>query len=664
MTVRPPRSGAYLGSLAAALTLLPSAPLAAQQPAVEVSDEVRSLPEGEGARSPVTAAPMTEIDDFGVAWPDMGVVGDTEVGAAAGAPTVPTDQRYAVSLAGLDGLDSAGAIAAQFDTLSQLREGEGDRVVAAQIDRRLEEDEALLRRVMRANGYYDAQVSGEIRAPGEGETRIAVVLSVEPGPLYRFDRVEVPGLAEAGAREAELREQFPVEAGDPVDATAVTMAEANLAAQLGERGYPFAEVGEEQVTIDHATDMATMTLPVTTGGERDFGQIRVTGEDPLFDAEHVDVIARFERGDDYATSMVDDLRRALIQTGLVARVELTPTQSPENEGEVDIVTQLAPAPPRTIAGSLGYGTGEGFRAEASWEHRNLFPPEGALQVRGIAGTQEQYAGLTYRRSNFLERDHVLSGQIYAGNATRDAYDARTIGVTGTYERVTNLLWQKQWVWSVGAEVLASDERNSALGMRQTFFIGALPLRLGFDSTNDLLNPEEGFRLSGFISPEVSFRDGTGGYARIQLDGSAYYAVAGATVLAGRLRLGTIQGASLATIAPSRRFYVGGGGSVRGYGYQEIGPQDALGDPTGGLSLFEASLEARVRFGDFGVVPFIDAGNLYLESFPDFTGLQYGAGLGLRYYTSFGPIRIDVGTPLNPRPGDPLVAVYVSLGQAF
>jgi translocation and assembly module TamA len=135
-----------------------------------------------------------------------------------------------------------------------------------------------------------------------------------------------------------------------------------------------------------------------------------------------------------------------------------------------------------------------------------------------------------------------------------------------------------------------------------------------------------------------------------------------------VRLGTILGADAMSIAPSRRLYAGGGGSVRGYGYQKLGPRDLDGDPIGGGALAEFALEARVRLkafgGNFGVVPFLDGGTLTNDSWPKLSGWQFGAGLGVRYYSSFGPIRIDVGTPLNPREGDGPIAVTVSLGQAF
>jgi translocation and assembly module TamA len=136
------------------------------------------------------------------------------------------------------------------------------------------------------------------------------------------------------------------------------------------------------------------------------------------------------------------------------------------------------------------------------------------------------------------------------------------------------------------------------------------------------------------------------------------------VLAGRVRLGMIGGAKRADLAPSRRLYGGGGGSVRGFGYRELGPIDANGERVGGRSLIEAAVEARYRFGNFGVVPFIDAGQAYTSVTPRFSDIRFGVGIGARYYTNFGPVRIDVATPVDRRPGEPRVAVYISIGQAF
>ncbi len=263
---------------------------------------------------------------------------------------------------------------------------------------------------------------------------------------------------------------------------------------------------------------------------------------------------------------------------------------------------------------------------------------------------------------------MLTAQVVASHTNFDAYDARTFTVLGTIERQTNIIWQKKWTWSLGAEFVASDERDTieATGepRRRTFLVAAAPTSLSYDGSDDLLNPTRGFRLSGRVSPELSLQAGAHAYVKIQIDGSAYQPLGSRIVFAERLRFGSIDGVSRDDIAPSRRFYSGGGGSVRGYGYQKIGPVDVNGDPVGGKALTEFAAEMRIRFGTFGIVPFLDGGNLYAHSLPKFENLRFGTGLGVRYYTSFGPIRVDVGTPLDRRPGESRVAIYVSLGQAF
>jgi translocation and assembly module TamA len=293
-------------------------------------------------------------------------------------------------------------------------------------------------------------------------------------------------------------------------------------------------------------------------------------------------------------------------------------------------------------------------------------------LRGIAGTSEQLAGVQLRRSNFLQRDQTLNLQASASHRKFDAYEARTVQLAGYIERQSNFIWQKKWTWTVGPELLATDERGvfntSGIKDTRTFLIAALPASLGYDGSDSLLDPTRGFRLTGRISPEFSAHGGKFSYARAQFDASAYRPVSDRVVAAGRIRVGTIVGAGLFDIAPSRRFYSGGGGSVRGYGYQRLGPKDVDDDPIGGRGLAEFAIEARIRLkqfgGNFGIVPFFDGGTLTTKTWPDFKDWRFAAGLGARYYSSFGPIRIDIGVPLNREKGDGPVAVTVSLGQAF
>ncbi len=282
-----------------------------------------------------------------------------------------------------------------------------------------------------------------------------------------------------------------------------------------------------------------MKLPVNPGPVAAFGTIRVTGEPP-FSARHVGVIARFRPGDRFERSKVDDLRRALIATSLIANADIKLV--PVNGGRtVDVAVNLEPAPSHTIAGELGYGTGEGARVEASWTDRNFINPEGALTLRGILGTSEQLAGVQLRRSNFMQRDQTLNLQFSASHRKFDAYEARTVQLLGNIERQSNFIWQKPWTWSYGGELLATDEygvfSDDGLKDARTFFIAALPIAIGFDGSDSLLDPTRGFRLSGRISPELSAHGGHFTYARAQIDASAYHPVSDSIVAAGRIRLG-------------------------------------------------------------------------------------------------------------------------------
>ncbi len=649
----PPPAGA---PVAESPPLPPPSALPAQAPPAQSQSPAVTPLDGLDPTSPL--APLPGLD---VAWPDLSV---RDNGAPIERPAeARSDTRYSLRVEGLGGVDDALVIT-RFNALSTLRQHEGEPANAAQLDRRAREDSALLQTVLRAAGYYDARVATSVDA---SIGTPVVILAAEPGPRYRLSSVTLGDLASSGVGAPALHDVFGVKAGDPASADAIVEGQAALTARLGEAGFPFAKLGAPALLVDHATQTATLQLPVETGGTRSFGRITLAPT-PLFSAGHVADIARFRPGQLYDSSQLDDLRRALLQTGIVSSATVNPVEG-EALGTVDVAVAVQPAPLRTIAGAFGYGTGEGVRAEISWAHRNLFPPEGGLTLRGVAGTQEQSGGVIFRRNNFAGRDRVLTAQLSASNARRAAFQATTFSLSGSLERQTTIFFQKAWTWSVGAELAASDERDvivsTGAARRRTFFILALPTGLNYDGSDDLLNPSRGFRLGVRFSPEVSLQGSTFVYALTQFDASAYRSLGNRVVLAARARVGVIAGAPRDSVAPSRRFYAGGGASVRGYGFQAIGPRDPNNAPIGGRSLAEFSIEARLKlFGPFGLVPFLDGGNIYTSPLPRFSGLQYGGGLGVRYYSNFGPIRIDVGTPINPQPGDARVAVYVSLGQAF
>jgi translocation and assembly module TamA len=573
--------------------------------------------------------------------------------------------RYETELRGLDALKLKG----QFNGLSALKKGGGKAGNATVISARAREDEALAVRLMKSLGYYDGTAVSTIEPiPGDA-TRLRAIVSATPGKQYVLGSVTVkaqpttpPGLVES---------QLPLHIGDPIEANRVQGAEANVALILPQRGYPFVKVGDRDILLDDLTGKGDYTLPVDTGPRASFGTFTTEGK-LAFGAEHVSVLTRFKPGDLYDNRKTDDLRAALVATGLFQTVTVEPVRTgninPDGTEQVNLLIEQVRGKQRSVAASAGYSTGEGAQITASFTNRNLWSPEGALILTAIGGTQEQGASATFRRSNAGKRDKTVTLTASADHTNYDAYNALTTTLSGKISYDSTPLWQKKFTYAYGFELVGTNESvydfNTNQSTRGTYFIVALPVQAVFDRSDSLLNPTKGYRLKLNISPETSVRGSIHPYVRSIVEIDKYQPIGQSIVLAGRLRAGSIDGIDRDDLAPSRRDYGGGGGSVRGYGYQRLGPLDPQGNPVGGRSFNEFSLEARYRFGNYGIVPFFDGGNAYEGSLPKGSDLRYGAGIGGRLYTNFGPLRVDVATPLNPRKGDGKVALYISIGQAF
>jgi translocation and assembly module TamA len=647
---------------------------------LDVAPPPAVTPEGElipdaPVPDPALDEPLAPIAGFDVTTPEPGTeeVDDAEEVAPI---------RYTLVVEGLDAVELEG----RFRDLSALEEADGEATNGAMISARAKEDELLAVRLLRSEGYYDATAVSTIEQLPEEPGRMRVVVSAVPGPRYNFGQIAVAGAETVPPGLA--RDALPLKSGDPIVAINVEGAEANVRLRLPQQGYPFAEVGLRDILLDPAIRIGDYTLPVDPGPRSRFAGFTTEG-DLAFDAEHVGVLARFKRGELYDHRMVDDLREAMIATNLFATVSAEPVRTGEKAEDgaeyVNILVRQDAGPARSLAGSAGYSTGEGFRAEATWEHRNMFPPEGGLRVSAVGGTQEQSLSVALRRMNAGKRDRTVLLQAEAGRRDLAAFKGYTTRLFGQISRESTPIWQKVWTYALGAELIATNEAQTGfprLSIKDAFFLAGVSAQLGYDRSNSLLDPTKGFRLRAFINPETSLREPGQPYIRNILDGSAYYPVGESLVVAGRARVGSIYGAELAELAPSRRLYAGGGGSVRGFGFQELGPrvevanpkfdptdpdekdEPTISIPTGGRSLVEFALEGRYRFGNYGVVGFIDAGQVYQSQTPRLSGMRFGVGVGGRLYTNFGPLRADIAMPIGRRKGESRFALYVSIGQAF
>ena len=632
------------------------------QPVLQDGETVEILPDPP-VTDPLLDEALPSIDTFDAEPPPS---------QTADADEETRSVRYSYRIDGLNSDAELTEVFTQvqrrFDDLSALEDGNGRADNRSGVGARAREDRQLLLDILSSEGFFDASVEvAAERSDTQGQP-IAVVLSAVPGKRYYLGSISFDAAVVEPANL--ITSNFVPKTGDPIIADVIVGAEANLSIKLPENGYPFAKVGQRDILLDSDLGSGDYTLPITTGPRSYFGTIQSEGK-AAFDAKHIAILRRFKTGDLYDERKVDDLRAALVATGLLSTVSVEPVASnetaPDGTPYANLLVRQEAGPARTLAASAGYGTGQGFRAEGSWTHRNLFPAEGALAASAVLGTQEQGLGVSFNRSNAGQRDRNIELSLSALRKDYDAFNALTGRLAGNVSYVSTPIWQKKLTYSFGVELLGTYESafDFVQGQRdeQLYYIGALPAQLGFDTSNDLLDPTKGFRLNLRVSPEASLGDGSRFYVRSMLDGSYYQELGESFVLAARARVGTINGTSRSALPPSRRYY-GGGGSVRGFGFQELGPRDSNNDPIGGRSLNEAAIEARYRFGNFGIAGFIDAGQVYGSSLPKFDDWRFGVGIGGRFFTNFGPMRIDVATPINRRNGESRIAVYVSLGQAF
>ena len=208
-----------------------------------------------------------------------------------------------------------------------------------------------------------------------------------------------------------------------------------------------------------------------------------------------------------------------------------------------------------------------------------------------------------------------------------------------------------------------------LEARRDYEMFGLPLSASWSDANSLLDATKGSRITFSATPYVGKYKANFTALRTRMDASTYLPLIGKDelVLALKGAIGSVWGVEADDVPPSVRFYSGGGGSVRGYAYQSLGPRNAEKSPLGGNSVLEVSVEPRWKITEtLGIVAFLDGGMVYDDT-PDFTfgqGMRWGAGVGFRFYTAIGPLRFDVATPLNPRKDDERIQFYISIGQSF
>ncbi len=527
--------------------------------------------------------------------------------------------------------------------------------------RRVGGDVLRMLEVLRSEGYYGAQVKTVLE---EDSDPVEVRFKVDAGPLYNVESVN---LTFAGAddplKDPMLKEKCKdlMEEGAPARASDIVDAADGLAALLKNHGYPFAKADRPRAVVDHTGETVRVEISLDPGVKAAFGPTVVSG---LEDVEERFVLTKptWKEGDPYNASMLRETRDRLIYTGLFASVDVRPGESIDPQGRIPIHMDFRERKHRTISFGVGYRTDKGPGLQGSWEHRNFLGRGERLFVDTTFSGDRVAAESVFRKPGFLRADQSLIIEAGTGIESPDAFTSRHVRTTvGLERRISERL-------TAGAGIGLKASRVDHLGRETDHGLLSFPLRLDWDSSDDLLNPQKGMRLRLRLAPYADILE-KGLYFVRGYAGLTYYLQLlkdPDLVLATRWGVGSIIGASLDNIPADERFYAGGGGSVRGISFQTAGALDGT-VPRGGRSIMEMSCELRLRLTpSLGVVGFVDGGRAFEGTRPGTGGsILWGAGMGLRYFTFIGPLRLDVAVPLNRREGvDDAFQFYLSIGQAF
>ena len=574
------------------------------------------------------------------------------------------DIHYETTISGASDSDLANLL----DKVSELKTLE-DRLPASEeaLRRRADRDLGRLSDAARSLGYWDAQFHYDLDSAVEPQK---VTVKVTPGPLYHVASVAVLGPDGRPLPIPPNAPPLPLKPGDPARTAPVVAAESGLLAAFGDSGHPFAKIDSRQVVIDHRSHTMEVTYKLIPGPAMRFGEVSINGLKTL-NPGYVERRLRWRRGEAYNAATVEETRRALIESGLFSTVQITPTADSREPGSAQMTIDATERPHRTVGAGVGYNTSQGAAARVFWENRNLFGNAEYLKLSATGGQQVYGVNANFRRPDFLVTDQDFLATAEIADDTPVAYHSRRALATAGVERRFGRLWTGGVLLEAekaNDEQLANVSTNTSAQRTQRYTLFGIPAYLKLDTTDNLLSPTRGWRAQLSVTPAHIFSTPSATYVTSLLSASTYWKVDanGRAILAGKAALGTLDGAPLASLPADQRIYVGGGGTIRPYGYQMAGQLAPNNDPIGGRSSLVLNFESRVKITDtIGVVPFVDAGSYYESSVPQLGHrLFYGVGLGLRYYTPFGPLRLDLATPLYKRNADSWVQVYVSLGEAF
>ena len=555
-------------------------------------------------------------------------------------------------------------------------------------DRRMfEADLERIQAFYRDRGFPDARVASFDVKLNDQQDQVDVVVHISEGMPTLVADVDLTGFDVLSADEQRsLRESLPLQPKRPLDRQLAVASRERALNALRDHGYPYAEVDISQEGL--GDKRVNVAFAATPGALAHFGPIEIDGQKSVEE----NIIRRqlsYQEGGIFSRREMRESQRKLYRMELFefANIESKEDKTAQSPDVPTRVT-VAEAKHQRLTTGIGYGSEEKARAMLRWEHLNFFGSARHAGVETKWSSLDRGVRLDYTEPFFLTGHYSLNFEGRAWQAVEPVYSLKSLGGRASIRHQANS--QSYWTVSLINEFQRSSITNAGL---QDFSIrddlialgldprgttrgtmGAIAFDVNRNTTNNLLDANQGYVLSGHVEQAGKWLWGTYNYWEASGEARQYMRVGRSFVWANRIHAGTIDALGGETSVPFfKRYFLGGASSVRGWGRFEVSPLSGFGFPIGGLSMLEGSTEIRKPlFGKLGGVAFFDFGNVSDRSVDVPTSLLYAVGPGLRYLTPVGPARIDFGYQLNRIPnlkvnGKPETRawrIHFSIGQAF
>jgi translocation and assembly module TamA len=519
----------------------------------------------------------------------------------------------------------------------------------------------------------DGREAADLQPDAAVSEPASISITVNPGPVFLFDKTSIIHRAPPPLRRDDrvaLPEDEGFAPGEVARSGAILQAEKLSIEAWRELGHPKASVAARRVFAAHATNTVDAIIEVDPGRKAYYDGVAVEGTERM-DPAFVAWMTGLKPGQEYDPDDLERANRRLSRLDVFRALRIQEADAIGEDGRLPLTVVVQERKLRRLGVGGSYSTLDGLGLEAYWLHRNLFGRAERLRFEAkVANIGQTFdpdeltyrIGATFIKPGVYTPDTDFAASIFGDREVLDPY-TRT-GVTG--ELGFNHMFTEELSAKLFLNGGYAQFEDDTFGTRDFSYVGFLG-GITFDNRDNKTDATEGYFLEAIAEPYYEFNYGNA-VGKLTAEGRTYYGFGeeNPVVLAGRLKLGTLFGSPISETAPDKLFFAGGGGSVRGYAYRNIGVVTPAGEVIGGRSLIEASGEIRARVSDsIGLVAFADAGYVSEESFPDFAeDLRVGVGAGLRYYTGLGPIRLDLAVPLDRQRDDPSVAFYVGIGQAF